>query len=621
MLDEFNIDSYTHPRFEMKEPETPEIHLDVDPEPHVFGIKPHAPRSDLPFTTMEAMEQFKPHSDITVGNVIWMLLVGWWVALFFIITGILLLVTIIGWQEALFCFRMASYIAYPFGRYAARDTNMITSTSCVSRFLMYLFIPIIAIPTFLGIFLSWEVVFYIPMAKFLFSCLKLCFKNPTNIKIYKCQNHNPQRGHFPVLLIQSSGSKLYFKFSLFTFEVVYLNLIPFVIMSFIVGFIEFPEGNFLNNSMFGTCMSLIGAIPCAYMIGICVDDLSHTLGIITGSIINSLFLSIVELILYGLSLAKNLANVVRAAVTGAFLMNLLIIPGVGMLAAGIKWSEVVLNKKSQSISGTMLLLAIVSVLFPSIFYHVHSTTSMACGQCTGADFNLTGTNASAALWNCTGCNSDELHNLELDPIYVNYAKPLMFIMAFMMPVIYIVGVCFSVKTHKHIFEPHVEGEEHSSAMKTSIAIVVLIIATVCFSLMAHVMTEKIPHVIDQLHLSERFVGLVFYTLIPNCAEYMNAIKFAVNGNIGLSMEIGNQGAILTAFVEMPAIVLLSYIMHKFWNYEMFTLIFPLIDIFCTIVAVFLRNSILTEKSINYFTGTSFLIIFLLISVVYYFEVF
>jgi Ca2+:H+ antiporter len=146
-------------------------------------------------------------------------------------------------------------------------------------------------------------------------------------------------------------------------------------------------------------------------------------------------------------------------------------------------------------------------------------------------------------------------------------------------------------------------------------------STVMFCLMANVMTGKIPFVIEELGLSQRFVGLVFYTLIPNAAEYMNAIKFALNGNIGLSMEIGNQGAILTAMLEMPALVLVSYIMHILSDTKMFTLIFPLIDIFCVIVAVFLRNSILTEKAVNYFTGIAFLIIFLLISVVYYFEFF
>ena len=102
---------------------------------------------------------------------------------------------------------------------------------------------------------------------------------------------------------------------------------------------------------------------------------------------------------------------------------------------------------------------------------------------------------------------------------------------------------------------------------------------------------------------------------------MNAVKFALNGNIGLSMELGNQAAMQTALVEMPALVLLSLIQHKITGAAQLTLVFPFIDIFCVIVAVFLRNSILQEKFVNYFTGIAFLLVFLLICVVYYFEFF
>jgi Ca2+:H+ antiporter len=262
------------------------------------------------------------------------------------------------------------------------------------------------------------------------------------------------------------------------------------------------------------------------------------------------------------------------------------------------------------------------VFFPSIFYHIHATVDHSCSAC--AFGNMTSVGLSRPL-NCTGCSNHELSDITNDPIYKKYGGPLMTVMAVVMPIVYIIGVFFSVKSHAHIFEP--ADAEHepgaSGELNKWVGITILITATVIFSLMAHVITDKIPGVIDKFGLSKRFVGLVFFTIIPNAAEYMNAIKFAVNGKIGLAMEIGNQGATLTALIEMPALVLLSYIQHKLSkrNVGVFTLVFPLIDIFCVMIAVLLRNSILLDKTINYFTGTSFLIIMLLISVVYYFEVF
>ncbi|EAX94379.1 Sodium/calcium exchanger protein [Trichomonas vaginalis G3] len=297
-------------------------------------------------------------------------------------------------------------------------------------------------------------------------------------------------------------------------------------------------------------------------------------------------------------------------------MNLLIIPGVAMFAAGLKWKETVLNKKAQSIGGYFLLLAIISVLFPSIFYHIHGGTDYNCNQC-----EINGTEPGNQTIQCKYCISRDLKRIYDDPIYKLYAAPLMYITTLLMPVIFIISVVFSVRTHAHIYKvDHVE--ENSGGMSQLAAIIILALSTVTFSLMAHVMTEKIPEALEKMHFSERFVGLIFYTLIPNAAEYMNAIKFALNGNIGLSMEIGNQGAILTALLEMPALMLISLILFKTKVTDvMFTMIFPVIDIASIVVAVFLRNAILMEKRINYSTGLSFLIIFLLISVVYYFEKF
>ena len=122
-----------------------------------------------------------------------------------------------------------------------------------------------------------------------------------------------------------------------------------------------------------------------------------------------------------------------------------------------------------------------------------------------------------------------------------------------------------------------------------------------------------------MHLTERFVGLVFYTLIPAVAEFMNAVRFALEGNMGLSLEIGNQGAMVVSLIQMPVLVLVSAIIGKESAKESFTLMFENIDIFAIIISVLLRNQMLMENSINYFTGFAFLVIFALIAVVYFFD--
>lgn len=582
------------------------VHIDTDDVPHVMGLRPQPPRQDLNLPTIEALESFKQHRMFSVSNIIWTILVGWWVALAFVLMGVIFLVTIVFYKNGLFCFRAAWFILFPFGKIAY--TKSTEKCSIITRIGFYLFAPLYGTICLIGTGVSWELVYFIPMAKTIWKLLVLCLtENPSYIYFGSATTNKTS---FPLMMCSQSGSWYYFKFTVYGFEVIYLNFIPFIFLSLLVGFINFGHTG-LGDPILGSLFSLFGACPAAYFIGVCVDDLSKTLGIIIGSILCSVFLALIELILYYFSLKTGLVDITRAAITGAFLMNLLIIPGVAMLAAGIKWKETILNRKAQSIGGYFLLLAIISMLFPSVFYHIHGGSKSFCNEC-----QLQENNTQIA---CNYCVSGEILNIVDDPIYKQYGEPLQYVISILMPSIYIISFIFSVRTHAHIYVVE-HNEEHQKGMSTPVAIILLIISTVTFSIMAHVMTDKMPEALEKLHLSERFVGLIFYTLIPNAAEYMNAIKFALNGNIGLSMEIGNQGAILTSLVEMPALMLISLILYKLHQVNvMFTLIFPLIDIFSIVTAVFLRNAILMEKKINYSTGLSFLIIFLLISVVYYFE--
>lgn len=45
--------------------------------------------------------------------------------------------------------------------------------------------------------------------------------------------------------------------------------------------------------------------------------------------------------------------------------------------------------------------------------------------------------------------------------------------------------------------------------------------------------------------------------MPNTTEFMNAMSFAMNGNIALSMEIGSAYALQVCLLQIPAMVAFS----------------------------------------------------------------
>src|SRR5690554_4277998 len=52
----------------------------------------------------------------TLGNVLWFILAGWWLALAYVIAGVIACILIITIPFGIASFRLASYVLWPFGR-------------------------------------------------------------------------------------------------------------------------------------------------------------------------------------------------------------------------------------------------------------------------------------------------------------------------------------------------------------------------------------------------------------------------------------------------------------------------------------------------------------------------
>lgn len=54
----------------------------------------------------------------TIGNILWLLLAGWWLAAAYLVAGLIACVTIIGIPFGIAAFRLAGFVLWPFGRTA-----------------------------------------------------------------------------------------------------------------------------------------------------------------------------------------------------------------------------------------------------------------------------------------------------------------------------------------------------------------------------------------------------------------------------------------------------------------------------------------------------------------------
>lgn len=149
-------------------------------------------------------------------------------------------------------------------------------------------------------------------------------------------------------------------------------------------------------------------------------------------------------------------------------------------------------------------------------------------------------------------------------------------------------------------------------------------ATILYALIAEILVNTVDVVLKNVAIDEKFLGITLFALVPNTTEFLNAISFAMNGNIALSMEIGSAYALQVCLLQIPALVLFSAITSQWLTGadlvdKTFSLIFPQWDMVTVILCVFLLSYMYGEGKSNYFKGSILLLSYLVVIVGFWFS--
>ncbi|CAG7558394.1 unnamed protein product [Fusarium equiseti] len=154
--------------------------------------------------------------------------------------------------------------------------------------------------------------------------------------------------------------------------------------------------------------------------------------------------------------------------------------------------------------------------------------------------------------------------------------------------------------------------------------IILLGATVLYAIIAEILVDTVDVVLESFAIDQKFLGITLFALVPNTTEFLNAISFAMNGNIALSMEIGSAYALQVCLLQIPALVFYS----AFWPgvpegadpaLYTFSLLFPQWDLVTVILCVFLLSYMYGEGKSNYFKGSILMLTYLVVIIGYYFS--
>ncbi|KAF7297742.1 hypothetical protein MKEN_01397800 [Mycena kentingensis (nom. inval.)] len=164
------------------------------------------------------------------------------------------------------------------------------------------------------------------------------------------------------------------------------------------------------------------------------------------------------------------------------------------------------------------------------------------------------------------------------------------------------------------------GHEAPSWSRTTSASV-LLICTALYAAIAELLVDVVDVILEGSGIDEKFLGVTLFALVPNTTEFMNAISFALNGNIALSMEIGSAYALQVCLLQIPAMVAFSawYAPEKMGEVATtFTLIFPRWDVVVIVLSMFLMTYTYIEAKSNYHRGSILILSYLVLTAGFFF---
>jgi Ca2+:H+ antiporter len=181
----------------------------------------------------------------------------------------------------------------------------------------------------------------------------------------------------------------YYKYTIGGVNIIFINLVPLVFFTIIDGFFILPaveKGEaagrhytplitFLTSQALIFVLALASVIPLSYFIGMAVASISAQSSIGMGAVINATFGSVIEVILYGIALTQGKGRLVEGSIVGSILAGVLLMPGASMCSGALKRKEQKFNAKSAGVTSTMLIMAIIGTLTPTMFYQTYGSVS------------------------------------------------------------------------------------------------------------------------------------------------------------------------------------------------------------------------------------------------------
>ncbi|MBE2270444.1 MAG: calcium/proton exchanger [Anaerolinea sp.] len=344
-------------------------------------------------------------------------------------------------------------------------------------------------------------------------------------------------------------------------------------------------------------LSALGLIPLAKLIGDATEELAVYTGPKLGGLLNATLGNAAELIITIFAIQAGLLELVRASLVGSILGNLLLVLGLSLLLGGLRHGTQVFDRRTAGMNATLLILSVVALAIPSLFDRALITAP------------------SAELLFSEGVAIILILLYALSVIYSFTAKPAPAHAgeaaghaATAAPV---AGPALKAVTGEHAAVEDAAPVHHAK-WTLQFSIIVLVLATIGTAVVSETLVGAVEPVVQQLGLTEFFLGIIIIPLVGNIAEHLVAVQVAMKNKMELSLAVSLGSSLQISLFVAPVLVFISLLFG-----ERLLLVFNDFELIVLMGAGLIAALIALDGESNWLEGAILLGIYLIVGLAFF----
>jgi Ca2+:H+ antiporter len=296
-------------------------------------------------------------------------------------------------------------------------------------------------------------------------------------------------------------------------------------------------------------VSALALAALASLVGVAVDALGDKLGAGATGVVQSALGNLPELFVCIFALRAGLDDVVRAAIVGSILSNVLLILGLAFVVGGLKHGVQRFPAPTARNLGLLMLLAVAGLMLPALTDALHSPA--------------------------------QGHELAFSRVV---AGLLLLVFILSLPA----ALARSEKPAAGAAEKTDDADGHARQWSLGLALGMLAVSGVGAAFVSDWFVVALSPAIEVLHLSQAFAGLVIVAIASNAVENVVGIQLAAKNNMDYAISVILQSPIQIALVLAPVLVLIAPLVGASFTLVLSPLLIAVlaIAVIVTVVVVF-----------------------------------